>query len=652
MTPPDLIPNGVPVANVPGLSGTQVKTLTNAWIMTAQELVALAACPEAVRGPLARALGVDSAGLDRIAKAAQSLIPATRALRSVQLEVEAARVDYGRGALLDEPSEVMARRLRIRRYKPFGRRAVALPLSISLLDRLPAIRDQGGRGTCVAHAALSVREQLEIGAGSPLDLNLSEQFVYWWCKGHDGIPNVGGTYVAVAMQCLNQTGAPLEETWPYNANDQAGNEGQGPPPAAAAEGDAALRTVRTQEFNRTDIAGIKACLAEGRAVAFSIPVFDSWYYSSATRRWGKITPPLPGEQADGGHAMALVGYQDDPTAPGGGYFLVRNSWRPWSYEGVWKEGYGHIPYGYISSYATAVFSTYRTEGLDIWLRDAPSDTGARPAAGGSRAAELTWNSPDIWLRRSFDSGIEHQAPVAGALNALYVRTFNRGPAYAYDVQVDVFVAPLAPFIPTGVWERVGGSSADWLKPGETRFGPYSWQVPDARRESTPHVQRAFRATLSAASDRPDAEAGPEQSNNVAERHLWLLALRPGDIGEVAFDLATARSLPGPVSFQVDRGDLPAGAAISEIRIGPATQAGAAGTSTTPSRADGRGIVDVAVIGAITGGIMGGAGARGRVSLTLTLPADAQPGARHQFVITQLQGGEVAGKLAVQVDVTR
>ena len=28
----------------------------------------------------------------------------------------------------------------------------------------------------------------------------------------------------------------------------------------------------------------------------------------------------------GGHAMCMVGYQDDADVPGGGYFLVRNSW--------------------------------------------------------------------------------------------------------------------------------------------------------------------------------------------------------------------------------------------------------------------------------------------------------------------------------------
>ena len=223
-------------------------------------------------------------------------------------------------------------------------------------------------------------------------MNLSEQYVYWWCKAHDGIPKVSGTYVSVGMRCLNETGAPWEEVWPY-VSRETGDQGQGPPPAAAANGDPAFRTLRSQEFNRADITGIKTCLSEGRVVAFSIPVFDSWYASSATSRWGKITLPLPGEPADGGHAMALVGYQDDPDAPGGGYFLVRNSWQPWSWDGVWQEGYGYISYAYISRHATAVFSGYRIAGSGIYLRDRVGETVPRSAAA------LTWNSPDIWLRQ-------------------------------------------------------------------------------------------------------------------------------------------------------------------------------------------------------------------------------------------------------------
>ena len=114
--------------------------------------------------------------------------------------------------------------------------------------------------------------------------------------------------------------------------------------------------------------------------------------------------------------MALVGYQDDPEAPGGGYFLVRNSWQPWSWDGVWQEGYGYISYAYISRHATAVFSGYRITGNGLYLRDHAAEVGPRSAA------TLTWNSPDIWLRQGTDGGVDPQPPLAGQPNAIYVRT--------------------------------------------------------------------------------------------------------------------------------------------------------------------------------------------------------------------------------------
>jgi hypothetical protein len=501
MTPPNLIPDGVPLTNVPGLTAGQVKTLSDAWIATAQELVALVNCPDVVREPLARALGVDAAGLDRIGQAAQAVIPATRDLRSVQLGLDAAAADYGKGALLDEPDEVLAGRLLLPPYEPAGARAL-LPTSVSLLDQLPPLRDQGGRGTCVAHSVVAVREQLELAAGGPEHLNLSEQFVYWWCKEHDSIPHIAGTYVSVGMRCLSQMGAPLEQTWPYVSYGQAGNEGQGPAPAAAENGERAFRTLRTQELNRTDIAGIKTCLNEGRAVAFSVPVFDSWYYSGATRRWGKITLPIGSEGPDGGHAMALVGYQDDPSAAGGGYFLVRNSWQPWAYDGAWREGYGYIPYAYISRHASAVFSAVRVTGADVYLRDGVADKGLRPLAAATR------DSPDLWLRQTDDGGAEHQPPLPGQPNALYARVHNRGPAYAYAVRVSFYVAPPAP----AAWQRVGRVVADWVAPGEAVLGPVLWTPPADR----PY---ALQARLDSAGDPLGDVLDPAATNNVAERRL-------------------------------------------------------------------------------------------------------------------------------------
>ncbi len=613
MAPPELIPNGIPLAEAPGFTSRQLRVLRDSWIVTVQEFVALAHCPDVVRQPLARAHGVDLARLDALAQAAEAVIPPTRDARSLRLEAEAAAADYGRGALLEESAAERARRRALPPYAPAAGRRV-LPPASDLLDQLSELRSQGPRGTCVAHAVLAVREQLEIAAGADRQINLSEQFVYWWCKAHDGIPQRTGTYITVGMRCLREVGAPFEALWPYVRDPIGPDEGQGPPPAACAHGDPALRTARTIEFNPTDIAGIKACLAEGRAVAFSVPVFDSWFYSATTRRWGKITLPLRGEAEDGGHAMTLVGYQDDPTVPGGGYFLVRNSWQPWAYDGVWQEGYGVIPYAYVRRYADAVFSATRLTAAAIYARDAADDDGRRPLA------RPTWNSPDIWLRQAdAEPTGAHQRARPKAENNVFVRVFNPGPAYVYNVPCELFVAAIAPWVRPADWQRIGQTTIAAIAPGSHLCGPFSWHAP-----ATETGQFAFRVRLTGKDDQPS----PVYTSQAVERHLWLAEAAAGATVEITFDVY-GLAVPGQITvLRVERAGLPAHAII--------TAAPAAPTPRLPAADD--------VIATLT------ADEQRHIRLLFTVPADAAPGTVYTFSVAQFVGETIAGRMPVEVRV--
>lgn len=61
---------------------------------------------------------------------------------------------------------------------------------------------------------------------------------------------------------------------------------------------------------------------------------------------------------------------------------------------------------------------------DLWMQDCPDDTGAEPYAGGGDIC----GSDDIWIRNGSDGLTyqDHQNPVAGATNTVYVRVRNRG----------------------------------------------------------------------------------------------------------------------------------------------------------------------------------------------------------------------------------
>ncbi len=296
---------------------------------------------------LARYLGLDAPGL----AALLATLPGAAAPAAPAVAV--ARPTHRLGVRLD----LMPRRANFAMSMPVGV-ATVLPARVDMIGQMRPVRDQGNRGTCVAHASLAAVEHYWSQQGMQVDL--SRQFAYWNCKQHDGHPDDEGTWIAIAMPLLQSDGCPPEQDWPYVMNDIPGNESQGPAPQAALDDAAQFQIPGFKQLAATAIHDLKAELADGRPVAFSIPVFDSWYLNAEVTRSGDIVNPIPGETPDGGHAMCMVGYEDDATDPalGGGRFLIRNSWN-----GSWgtasstgTTGYGTIPYSYIARFALEAFS--------------------------------------------------------------------------------------------------------------------------------------------------------------------------------------------------------------------------------------------------------------------------------------------------------
>ena len=223
------------------------------------------------------------------------------------------------------------------------------------------VRNQANRGTCVAHASLAVVEHY--WGTQNIVVDLSRQFAYWDCKQHDGHLEEEGTWIGVAMSLLKSDGCPEENVWPYVPDDIPGNEGQGPASGSALAGAAQFRIPGFRQLAPNSVRDVKAELADGHPVAFSIPVFDSWhstFVNPEVEHSGDIPNPIPNEIANGGHAMCLVGYEDsnDDPAAGGGRFLLRNSWgTTWaSGSSTGIPGYGTISYSYIAAYAMEAFS--------------------------------------------------------------------------------------------------------------------------------------------------------------------------------------------------------------------------------------------------------------------------------------------------------
>ncbi|HIH98053.1 MAG TPA: C1 family peptidase [Thermoplasmata archaeon] len=252
------------------------------------------------------------------------------------------------GLILEQPVQIVSWQELLARYG-------AVSVSYDESNNIPyctPIRDQGQRGTCVSFGSVSFLEFEFINhKGYPQNLDLSEQFFFWACKQRDGFPNSDGTSMTAARDVTKYDGACLERTWPYNPYPTS-DPAQGPPPSGAKE-EAEEYTIQDIDYIRwrIDLSKLKNSLKQRHIAVFAVPVYASWYYSEETKRTGEITMPVANDKRIGGHCMALVGYKDDADYPGGGYFILRNSWgTDWAYESLYGAGYGTIPYAYIKQY--------------------------------------------------------------------------------------------------------------------------------------------------------------------------------------------------------------------------------------------------------------------------------------------------------------
>ncbi|MCU0485572.1 MAG: C1 family peptidase [Anaerolineales bacterium] len=306
------------------------------WITTAEELWGAAVQDGGLAG-LGAVTGLPQDEVIKLVALAQGALPQEASFAPSFSQ------PHGMGAL-DEPEGD---------NPDAGRASFApLPPGVDLHDRFGAVRDQGQRGTCVAHACAAVREFL--AGQQSAQSNFSEQFLYWDCKKHDMVPGEG-TFVRVGMNRLEIDGIPAESDWPYNPTPIPGNEGQGPEPAGIMEKANPNRITSSSGLSATNVDGLRQTLVNGTPVAFSVPVYTHWF-SEPTHSSGDIRMPLPGEKVEGGHAMCMVGYETDPNVPGGGYFMVRNSWGTgWGRESAVAPGYARIPFAFINQYGKTAY---------------------------------------------------------------------------------------------------------------------------------------------------------------------------------------------------------------------------------------------------------------------------------------------------------
>lgn len=223
-------------------------------------------------------------------------------------------------------------------------RASKLPISIDLRRRVGPIHYQGDRPTCLAFAVTAAHE-LHRSTNAVGDEDLSEEALYWGSKQIDTTVR-GGTTFKAARDALRKWGQPIESVWPYDSSLDESDPYR--PPSGIKPGEKGWYRIGIRKV-RCTVDSVRRELSSGRIVALGVLLTYGFYRPVAN--W--IPAPTAGEGSLGGHAVAIVGYDDAAGRPKQGGLLVRNSWGDsWG-----DQGYGWLPYSYVDQLAKEAWVT-------------------------------------------------------------------------------------------------------------------------------------------------------------------------------------------------------------------------------------------------------------------------------------------------------
>jgi len=210
-----------------------------------------------------------------------------------------------------------------------------LPGRIDLREKCSPVVDQGQLGSCTANAIVSgLREFMLINNDSrkPFE-RLSRLFLYWWERYSEGtIDKDSGASLRDGMKVLKQKGVCLEVSWPYDIttfeNSPTQNE------IIEANDYVISGYQRILSINE-----IKHALLLNHILVFGMTVYQSF---ESVGNDGIVPIPKAEEKQLGGHALSIVGYDDNIN---NGSFIVRNSWGE-----TWGDsGYCYMPYSMFKS---------------------------------------------------------------------------------------------------------------------------------------------------------------------------------------------------------------------------------------------------------------------------------------------------------------
>lgn len=246
----------------------------------------------------------------------------------------------------------------------FGMQAQESPLIIDYRPNLPAVFDQGQRGTCVACASTwTLKAYEEIVAGDYPQDGFSAAFLYTLCKQHDGAPEQEGTMPRTAMKILQKYGVCPENIMPYATISEL-PEPQVPPISGIALGAGSPYKIKTYaqlcsagDMTRNNLLdAMRQALKKEGPFLIALLICENFSPDANNRL------PVPDGAVRGGHAVGIAG-----DLPGEGALILRNSWgQDWG-----DNGYALLPYEWLDSRYEgnwAVFEAWTATDLPVAKR--------------------------------------------------------------------------------------------------------------------------------------------------------------------------------------------------------------------------------------------------------------------------------------------
>lgn len=189
----------------------------------------------------------------------------------------------------------------LRDFKLAAAEAVKLPKKTDLRANCPPVFDQGMLGSCTANVGVAAYMMLKNFSNE-----LSRLYLYYEERRLEGTTekDVGATMRSIG-KALNKTGVCLEPLWPYVAENYDDD------PPENADSDAAGREIASYKM-LDGVFAVKQYIASNNLpVMAGMKIYESFESAAVSQTGIAAVPDITKERLLGGHAVLIVGYDDD-----------------------------------------------------------------------------------------------------------------------------------------------------------------------------------------------------------------------------------------------------------------------------------------------------------------------------------------------------